>query len=73
MQKCCQPIRLQDFEALISQKLSYWRYKVNFLHAATYLLTLQNDGVILDGRGQACPGMPKEDSKILISRKLMEV
>ena len=30
------------------------------MHAALYLLRLQIDHVILDGHGQACPGMPKE-------------
>ena len=32
--------------------------KFNFLHAVKYLLKLQIDDVILDGHGQACPGMP---------------
>ena len=27
---------------------NYWRYKVDFLHAGTYLLTLQIDNVVLD-------------------------
>ena len=39
------------------------------MHAGTYLLTLQIDDVILDGCGQACPGMPKETIKILRSQK----
>ena len=43
--------------------------KLIFLHAGKYLLTLQIDDVILDGRGQACPGMPKETIKILRSQK----
>ena len=30
------------------------------MHATSYLLKLQIDYVILDGDGQACPGMPKE-------------
>ena len=43
------------------------------MHAGTYLAKLQIDGVILGGRGQACPGMPKEAIKTLISQKLKEV
>ena len=53
MRKCSQPIRLQDFETLISK--NHWRYKVNFLHAVTYLLKQQIDDVILSVCGQACP------------------
>ena len=34
---------------------NYWRNKVDFLDAGTYLLKLQIDNVILGGRGQACP------------------
>ena len=34
---------------------NYWRYKVDFLHAGTYLLKLQIDDVILYDWGQACP------------------
>ena len=30
------------------------------MHAISYLLKLQIDHVILDGHGQACPGMSKE-------------
>ena len=43
------------------------------MHAVTYLLTLQIDYVILDGCGQACPGMPKEAIKTLRTQKLKEV
>ena len=49
-----------DCRILISQKLwylkNYWSYKIDFLHAGTYLLKLQNDDVILNEWGQACPG-----------------
>ena len=61
MQKCCHPIRFQDFQALISQ--NYWSCKVDFLHAGKYLLKLQLNEVILGGHGQACPGTPKEAIK----------
>ena len=46
----------------MSQKLL--ELKCWFLHAGTYLLTLQIDDVILGGRGQSCPGMPKEAVEI---------
>ena len=36
----------------------------SLLNAGTYLLTLQVDDVILGGRGQSCPGMPKEAVEI---------
>ena len=49
------------------------RYKVDFLHPDTYLLILKINDVILDGRGQAWPGMPKEAIKTLRSQKLNEV
>ena len=52
---------------------NYWRYKVDFLHAGTYLLKLQICDVILHEWGQACPGMPKEAIKTLRSQKLKEV
>ena len=42
------------------------------MHAITYLLKLQIDFVILDGHGQAYPGIPKEDFEIYISEKLLE-
>ena len=42
---------------------NYWRYKVDFLHAGSYLLKLQIDDVILGGHGQAYPGMPKDRSR----------
>ena len=55
-------------------KLQYlkncWRYKVDFLHAGTYLLKLHIDYVILGGHGQASPDMPKEAIKTLRSQKL---
>ena len=38
--------------------------KLIFLHAFTYMLKLQIDDMILGGRGQACPGMPKKAIKI---------
>ena len=43
------------------------------MHAGTYLLKLQIEDGILDGCGQACPGMPKEAIKSLRSQKLKEV
>ena len=46
---------------------------VDFLHAGKYLLNLQIDDVILGGRGQSCPGMPKETIKNLISQNLLEL
>ena len=42
---------------------NYWRYKVNFLYAGTYLLELQIDDKILVWRGQAYLGMPKQAIK----------
>ena len=44
--------------------------KLIFLHAVTYRLKLQIDGVILYEWGQACAGMPKETIKTLKSQKL---
>ena len=38
--------------------------KLIFLHAFTYMLKLQIDDMILGGRGQASPGMPKKAIKI---------
>ena len=43
---------------LIAGFLYCWRFKVDFLHAGTYQVTLQIDG-ILDGRLQASSRMPK--------------
>ena len=48
---------------------NYQRYKVDFLHAGTYLLKLHIDNVIVGGCGQACPGMPKEAIKTFRSQK----
>ena len=45
------------------------KYKVDFLHAGTYLLKLQINDVILYEWGQACPGMPKEAIKTLRFQK----
>ena len=41
-------------------KMPERRDKVDFVHAASYLLKLQIDHVILDGHCQACLVMPKE-------------
>ena len=49
------------------------RYKVDSLHAGTYLLKLQIDHMILGGCIQACPDIPKEAIEILRSQKLKEV
>ena len=57
MRKCSGPIRLQVFKIWFPK--NYWSYKVDFLHAVTYLLKLQIDDMILGERGQGCPGMPK--------------
>ena len=47
---------------------------MNFLHAGTYLLKLQIFDVILGGRGQTFPGMPKKETiKMLRSQKLREL
>ena len=46
---------------------------VVFVHAASYLIKLLIDYLSFGGCGQACPGMPKEAFKTLISRKLIEV
>ena len=51
----------EAIKALKSQKLK--RYGIDFAHAASYLLKLEIDYISLGGCGQACPGMPKEDSK----------
>ena len=48
----------EAFKTLYLKNL--WRYKVEFVHTISYLLKLQIDYVILDGHGQAYPGMPKE-------------
>ena len=55
-------------KTLRSQKLQ--RYKVNFVHMASYLYI---DNVSLGGCGQACLGIPKKAFKTLISQKLMGV
>ena len=47
----------------LSYLKNYWRFKVDFLHAGTYLLKVQIDDMILGGRSQVCPGMPKEAIK----------
>ena len=60
----------EAFKTLILQKL--WRYKVDFVHATSYLLKLQIDYVILDWHDQTCPGMPKEAFETYISQKLLE-
>ena len=52
---------------------NYWSYKVDFLHASTYLLKLEIDNVILDGHAQACHGMLKDGIKTLRSQKLKKV
>ena len=52
---------------------NYWRNKVYFLHAGTYLLKLQIDDLILGGRGQASAGMSKGAFKTLICQKPMEL
>ena len=52
---------------------NYWRYKVGFLHAGTYLLKIQIDDVVLGGRGQAYPCMLREAIKTLRSQKLKEI
>ena len=52
---------------------NYWSYKVDFLHASTYLLKLEIDNVILDGYAQACHGMLKDGIKTLRSQKLKKV
>ena len=54
----------------ISKK--YWRYKVDFVRAASYLLKLQIDRVSFGGCDQAYPPRPKEAFKTLVSQKLME-
>ena len=38
------------------------------MYATSYLLKLQTDHVILDGDGQACPGLLKEAFEIYISQ-----
>ena len=35
---------------------NYCGYKVDFLHAGTYLLKQRSNDVILEGHGKACPG-----------------
>ena len=52
---------------------NYWRYKVDFLYAGTYLLKLQINNVILGGHDQLCPFMHKEGIKALKSQKLRKV
>ena len=42
------------------------------MHAVKYLLNLQIDDVILGGRSQACPWMPKQAIKTLRSQKNKE-
>ena len=44
----------------------------DFAHATSCLLKVKIDHVILDGHGQAYPGMPKEAFEIYISQKLLE-
>ena len=51
---------------------NYCRYKAYFVHAVKYLLNLQIDDVILGGRSQACPWMPKQAIKTLRSQKNKE-
>ena len=36
------------------------------MYAGAYLLKLQIDDVVLGGRGQSCPGMPKKAIKTII-------
>ena len=55
------------------QIANYQRYKVDFVHAGTYLSKLQIEDMILGGRGLACSGMPKEAIKTLRSQKLKKV
>ena len=43
---------------------NYWKWKVDFLYAGTYLLKVQMDKVVLGGCGQACPGMLKKESRL---------
>ena len=47
-------------------------YKVDFVHATSYLLKLQFDHLIFDGHRQACPDMPEEAFETYISQKLLE-
>ena len=44
----------------------------DFAHTTSCLLNVKIDHVILDGHGQAYPGMPKEAFEIYISQKLLE-
>ena len=49
---------------------TYWKNNDNFLHAGTCLLKLEFHEKILNGRDQACPGIPKEAIETLKSEKL---
>ena len=67
--KCKNALRQSDSSIFkLTYFKNYWRYKVDFLHAGTYLLKLPLDDVILHEWGQACSGMPKEVIKTKISK-----
>ena len=65
----CSGMPKEAIKTFRSQKKK--RYKVDFVHAASYLLKLKIDYGILGGCGQICPVMPKESFKTLISQKLI--
>ena len=69
--QACPGMPKEAFKTLISEK--QWSYKVDFVHAISYLLKLQIDHAILDEHAQACPGIPKRLLKLNISKSKCKI